>query len=208
MKKIFKTFLTTFSILLIMVGIYTYFSNTSSIIAVDEPTLTSSSGEEPGLSTEDKTNQDTAFIYTLTSLNTLKVETAFFADPLFRKLRDNSVSLGEVGEVGRKNPFLPINGLPNTTQRSPVVNDKEQVTDKTVVLNGAVDSTQGVTSVYFEYGPTEALGKATAPLKLSLIGSFSATITGLTPKTTYFYRAVAKIDGVVNYGEIISFTTN
>ncbi len=207
MKNTFKKLLTTFSILLILVGIYTYFSNTLDIIAVDEPALSSSEGSEATMSGEDKTAQDTAFIYTLTSLNTLKVDTSIFSDVLFRNLRDNSISLGEASSVGRENPFLPINGLPNAPKQAPVMNGGEQIIDKTAVLNGAVESTLGVTNVYFEYGTTEALGKVTPQAKLSLIGSFSSTITGLAPKTTYYYRSVARIDGVLNYGEITSFTT-
>ena len=81
------------------------------------------------------------------------------------------------------------------------------MTNKSAVLNGSLE---GITSnnMYFEYGLVEPLDKVTPKVTPSSIGSFAVSISPLTSKTTYLYRAVANINGVLVYGDIISFNTN
>ena len=38
-------------------------------------------------------------------------------------------------------------------------------------------------------------------------GDFRANLNGLTPSTTYYVRAYANGDGIVNYGDVVTFTT-
>ncbi len=66
--------------------------------------------------------------------------------------------------------------------------------------------TAATVEVYFEYGPTAALGSTTGKLAKDTPGVFTWNWTGLTPNTTYYYRAVADGDGTTR-GEIMSFTT-
>ena len=61
--------------------------------------------------------------------------------------------------------------------------------------------------VWFEWGTSAALGNSTAPQAMTSPGTFSFTLTGLTPCTTYYYRAVASSSSGMCYGDILSFTT-
>lgn len=85
------------------------------------------------------------------------------------------------------------------------------VTSTSVRLNGVVFPQNGIyTSGRFEWGLTPSLGNVTV---LQGIGSaqaiaYSSTLTGLTPNTTYFYRAVAENPNGTGRGEIVSFRTN
>jgi uncharacterized repeat protein (TIGR01451 family) len=67
------------------------------------------------------------------------------------------------------------------------------VTENSITFNGAFNSNGTTpTEVRFEYGTTESLGSNTiGVLKSNLSGGFSETISGLTPGTRYYYRAVA-----------------
>ena len=209
MHKTYNKLLIVLAIAILLGGIYTYSSNNLSIQAADS-SLTSSAPEEgSNISNNDKISQDTAFLYTLTSLTSIKIDKSLFADSSFNALNDNTVLI-EPSVTGRDNPFAPIsNNSQAGVQASPVITDvPAQITEKSAVLNGTTNNTTGVSSVYFEYGPTPALGKITPTTKQSLIGSFGVSITGLTPKTAYFFRAAAKINGAIRYGDIISFSTN
>lgn len=209
MNITYNKFLIAFAVITLLGGAYTYFSNDLSIQAADSSLSSTSNVDTTTVSTNDKISQDTAFLYTLTSLTKIKIDTSLFADASFSALNDNTVLL-EPSVTGRPNPFAPIvNATFTGAQTSPVItNPPAQVTDKSAVLNGTTDNTQGVSSVYFEYGPTPTLGKITPPAKQSLIGTFGANITGLTSNTAYFFRAAAKINGVLRYGDVISFNTN
>ncbi|MDP4033348.1 MAG: hypothetical protein Q8P60_10935, partial [Pseudorhodobacter sp.] len=98
-----------------------------------------------------------------------------------------------------------INNFLLTTK---VVTDQStQITDKTAVLNGTINTVVGVTDTYFEYGTTVDLGTITATVKQSLVGTFIKNVLGLTPKTNYFFKACAKINNIASCGEVVSFTT-
>lgn len=68
------------------------------------------------------------------------------------------------------------------------------VTETTATLYGQVNPNSLPTSFYFEYGPTTALGMTTPVYPAGDTTEFinvSAGVTGLTPRTTYYYRMVA-----------------
>lgn len=67
------------------------------------------------------------------------------------------------------------------------------VTANGATLNGRLDSlgNYGSVEVWFEWGKTTTYGNATARQKVSNQGAFSAQFTGLTPDTTYHFRAAA-----------------
>ncbi len=219
MHRTYNKFLIVIAIAIILSGGYVYFSHDLDAQAASGSQSNSSlvssgsSSKEISMSKNEKISQDTAFLTTLTSLNKLKIDTSIFGRQSFMSLRDNTVTLEQV-TPGRPNPFAPINSESNSTivqtQVSPVTtNEATEVTNNSALLNGTIDSSvSGVTSSYFEYGPTEALGTTTAVAKQSLIGTFFTSVSGLKPKTKYYFSAVAKINGALSYGDIVSFTTN
>jgi hypothetical protein len=196
-------------------GVYVYFSNDLMAQAATSSTSSISSSQSEsdnllGSVTDNQIQEDTAFLATLISLTKIKIDTSLFGNSSFNSLNDNTVLL-EPSVTGRANPFAPISGnAPQAAQVSLVTtNIPTGVTDKTAVLNGAVGSdVDGVTSTYFEYGPTPTFGKSTIPAKQSLIGTFVTSVSGLSSKTTYFFHAVAKVGATLHYGETLSFTTN
>lgn len=77
------------------------------------------------------------------------------------------------------------------------------------VLNGSYNSNgEPFTDVRFEYGPTSALGSMTSYVrKTDPSGSFNHTLTGLSPNTTYYFRAMGANNGGPGFGSMLSFTT-
>jgi hypothetical protein len=206
-----NTFLTIFVLLLFVFGGYIYFSNALRGEA-ESDSLASSADEASAFvpSTPDsKIAQDTAFLSTLTSLTKIKIDTSLFANKAFMSLRDNEVVIEPV-IPGRANPFASLDTSSTAISTNQVVtNQAANITATVATLHGALGSTTGATSGYFEYGLTkEALSKTTAPSPLSLVGAFNVKVTGLTPKTQYFFRAGSRVSGVTLYGEVLSFTTN
>ncbi len=208
-----NTFLIAFAVILLFLGVYVYFdANLNVQAAAPTSSVASQSGASPlqaATTSNDQISVDTAFLLSLTSLTKLKIDTSLFDNIAFQRLNDNTVALEQV-ETGRPNPFAPIDAytVGDGALASPVTTDAPvKIATKTAVLSGTIDSSTQVTNTYFEYGPTPTLGKVTPQATPSLIGTFVTTISGLTPKTTYFYRAVAKINGTPVYGEIVTFET-
>ncbi len=203
------------AVALLVGGVYMYFSNGLSVQAADSSsslvssnTSSSSNGNAVTGTGDQQIAEDTAFLETLTSLTKINIDPSLFSDKSFQALNDNTVVLEQV-TPGRPNPFAPIDTTGGAVVVSPVItNDATQITARTAILNGATSNLQGVTSTYFEYGPTPTLGRVTPPVSQSLIGSFVSNISGLTSGTTYFYRAAAKANGSILYGDVVSFTTN
>jgi len=88
-------------------------------------------------------------------------------------------------------------------------NSATDIKENQATLNGELTDLGGVHSVdvWFEWGKTIAYGNTTPPISKTTIGSFSATITGLSPATTYHFRAVASSAAGVSYGDNMTFTT-
>lgn len=76
-------------------------------------------------------------------------------------------------------------------------------------LNGYVDPNGTSDTVrWFEWGSTTNFGNSTAAISHGSVASnFSASVTGLTANTTYYYRAVARNAQGTVYGNMLSFTT-
>jgi len=77
------------------------------------------------------------------------------------------------------------------------------------LLRGRLDDmgTRSSVDVYFEWGETADYGSETKVRRMTHTGRFSAVIHGLTPGTTYHFRAVAESEGISYYGLDRSFTT-
>ena len=77
------------------------------------------------------------------------------------------------------------------------------------VLNGRLTGMGADSSVkvYFEWGETTAYGSRTRARRMTDTGRFSAVIRGLTPGTTYHFRAVVEGEGSTGYGSDRSFKT-
>jgi hypothetical protein len=216
MKRIYNKFLIISTLAFIMGGAYLYFSNDLNsgdmVPVVYGSSLESSSSldlAQANVSGDGKISSDISFLTTLLSLKNIKIDTSLFSNKLFNGLKDNSVKIEKV-TAGRVNPFAPA-GYDNVAVEVPlakVVTDQPtQITDKTVMLNGTINA-NGASNSYFEYGVTEKLGSITGIVKQSLVGTFIKNVLGLTPKTSYFYRACADINKTVFCGEVVSFTTN
>lgn len=62
-------------------------------------------------------------------------------------------------------------------------------------------------TVYFEWGLTASHGDKSAAQTTNGLGEFSVSLTGLSPETTYHFRARADGDGA-DYGDDLTFTTS
>lgn len=172
--------------------------------------LTSSASQDPSsLTTVDsKVAQDIAFLSTLATIKNIKIDTSIFSDTAFKALNHNVVYIEPVSP-GRINPFSPVGITQVNSVSTPSVSSipATSVTTKSASLNGKINVSMGVTNIYFEYGTSNSLGLVSVPVKSSLSGTFNKIITGLTAKTPYYFRAVAKVGDNLIYGDIVSFTT-
>jgi hypothetical protein len=74
-------------------------------------------------------------------------------------------------------------------------------------LNGTLDTGTAPVSCSFEWGLTNAYGNTTTPGVVTVGDTFSAGILGLSPGTTYHFRAKATDSGGTGYGLDATFTT-
>jgi len=212
MHKKYNKFLIVSFIGVLVLGVYSYFYNDLKSEAATDSPLTSSLAPTPGTTTgtvtgSDQAALDTAFIASLFSLKTIKVDTTLLEEQAFKLLIDNNIKLEPV-PYGRTNPFAHTNK--NFIAKTAIVlktNPASVISNQSAVLNGSIE---GATSnnIYFEYGTDQNLGKVTPKVKASLVGNFAWKLTALNAKTTYFFRTAANINGVMTFGEIISFNTN
>lgn len=85
------------------------------------------------------------------------------------------------------------------------------VTQNSALLNGRVNPNNGVTTAWFEYGPTTALGLSTIHQPMgagNTLTNIASAISGLVPNTTYYFRAVGQNQNGTAYGSILSFQTS
>jgi len=81
--------------------------------------------------------------------------------------------------------------------------------DTSATLNGYVETNGTYTTRWFEWGTsTNYLYNTTTRTGQSASGNFSQYISGLTPNTTYYFRAVAQGNSGLIYGNVSTFTTN
>jgi hypothetical protein len=215
MKKTYHIFLIAFALTILLGTGYLYFwHGLSSEAANTDSSLVSSSGgetPEPVETTNDKIAGETAFLNSLISLTTIKIDMSLLQNPSFVALHDNEVKI-ETVQAGRTNPFAPTQASSSssleTGSATVVTNDATGITSTSANINGTINGSITPSAVYFEYGTADTLGKVTPNAVESLVNTFVRKLPDLTPKTTYYYRAAARINGTVSYGDIVSFTTN
>ncbi len=201
----------------------------------DEPLLSSTNtgGAVSPVSAPSSTDQQIAGILgLLSSLQNVKLNTNFFTSPEFLSLVDVSQPIPPATNVGRPNPFAPIGvdlgtipddstlsfggtsgggtsgGTGGGTIESNTVttNPASQIGRTTAVVSGSVAGTSSAGAKSFSYGTTaETLLSATASATTGQ--NFSATLTGLTPNTTYYVKAVIELGGISVSGTTVTFKT-
>ncbi len=194
-------------------GVYRYFISD----LIESEAATSSSGISSSLNNNSstsntttaskKTLEDISFLKTLTSLNHIKIDTSLFEEKAFRLLVDNNIKLEKV-PYGRTNPFSPVDKMVDNKNAFTIYTlPATGLTNNSAQLNGSLE---GATSnnIYFEYGASPVFGKITPKITPSLVGGLVVSISDLNTKTKYFYRIVANVNGVLTYGDTMSFITN
>lgn len=107
-------------------------------------------------------------------------------------------------------PVVGTAYTPETTE-TPSVTTNEAVdeTGSSATLQGTLTNLGDYTPVYvsFGYGLTTAYGTNTEDLTKTATGGFNQPISGLTPDTTYHFRARVRYDGAYSYGLDDTFVT-
>ncbi len=78
------------------------------------------------------------------------------------------------------------------------------------LLNGSVNANGAITTAWFEYGTTLALGQTTnsQPMGMGTIAyNYSYILSNLTPNAIYYFRAIAQNAYGTSYGTILSFVS-
>ena len=115
-----------------------------------------------------------------------------------------AVAEGDGTDEGNDRSFTTDPSSPpvvSTGEAGDITNTGATLTGNLTDMGGA-----GSVTVSFEYGETTSYGSTTTPQVMTETGTFNVSVTGLTPGTTYHFRAVAEGDGT-DYGGDESFTT-
>ena len=101
--------------------------------------------------------------------------------------------------------FVAFHSVPLTVTTS----DATGIQTTTATLNGNLDSLSAADNVQvsFEWGTGKDYGHETAPEVRTAAGSFTATLSGLSPNTTYHFRVKAVGRHGTVYGPDMQFTT-
>ncbi len=112
-------------------------------------------------------------------------------------------------QVGDSLQAGSITTIPATLEVPPPIHTDaaSAVGPDTATLNGTLLDMGGLgaVNVAFEWGETVAYGNTTPLQSMAAPGAFSEVLTGLTPNTTYHYRAMT--EGGTAYGDDMVFTT-
>lgn len=111
--------------------------------------------------------------------------------------------------------------MPTAPTSAPAIqsNTASSITSTSAVINGTVlnDGSSSIIDRRFDWGTSTPLNQAVYSAGITVSGNtFSATLTGLAPNTTYFFRAWARNGSVSdvgygagwNVGSILSFNTS
>jgi hypothetical protein len=220
MSKKVKIFAIVVGIIIVVILGFTYFGGDSTAntgVTSSDGGLTTTAGTTgtvPGGSSAVAPAASTnSFAATLSTISGITLDTSIFSNAGYRALRDYPVNLG-TAVIGRQNPFAPIgaDGSAGNINAAAAVQVQTlapgKILSTTAELGALVSTTTTTpTTVVFQYGTSDTLGQATAPIKVTQNGTALFTITGLTPATTYYVEAVAVQGSSTATGTIMSFTT-
>ena len=135
-----------------------------------------------------------------TTLTGLSANTTYY----FKAAASNSTGTS-YGEVRSFTTSQVVVGLPSVS-----TNQASGLSTNSAILNGSLDSlgtNSNSADVWFEYGTTTNYGNTTAQIVRTSTGSFSTSLSNLSPNTTYHFRAAARNGAGTVYGSNQSFTT-
>lgn len=211
MSKKVKIFVIVIAVIAVLIVIFNYVGGSTPAPA--STGLTSSAGTVlPGGAAGDPSAATAGqFASTLSSINSINLDTSIFSNPAYQALRDYPVALG-TAIIGRTNPFAPVGSDTGGSSATPSLQIQTLAPGK-VVKDSAelgalvtVNNTLPV-SVVFQYGTTNTFGSTTAPVKVTKSGTALFTAKGLAPGTTYYVEAVAVQGSFTATGTSMSFTT-
>ena len=109
---------------------------------------------------------------------------------------------------GKQHYGVTVIRLASSTPPSVTTNDASDITSNSATLNGNLGGlgTAPTVSVSFEWGENTSYGNTTTPESKNTTGAFTFALGGLSPNTTYHFRAEAIGDGT-RYGLDKSFCT-
>jgi hypothetical protein len=122
--------------------------------------------------------------------------------------------IGSIDDIRIYNRCLSeaeIKELYNSSKPNAVTVAADKLSPTSATLNGTVNHNGSSTTVTFEYGPTisynSTITATQSPLTGTTAQSVSASLTGLTPVTTYHFRVKATNSVGTSYGTDVTFTT-
>jgi len=157
------------------------------------------------LATENAVGRE--FLSTLLNIRSIKLDESIFENKTFLSLQDFSRKLEADTNPGRSNPFAPLGADTSAVSTQVSTSNPSSVTTTTTTLNATITLGGPEVTRWFEYGTTNSLGTQTTPKTQANPGAFAETITGLTPNTTYYVKAVASIGGTAVAGNLVTWKT-
>jgi len=217
MSKKVKIFAIIVLIIAVIIAVVTFTGKSSSSnppATSASPLSSTATSKVAGVPLETTSAPASEFSTLLSSIKSIILDTAIFTDPAYLALRDYPITLG-TDRPGRPNPFAPVgidegvvSGVVTSTEIQFETLQPAKVTSTTAEFGAqAILSSTDQTNVVFEYGLNDLLGSATAPVPLSKNGTALLRITGLTPMTTYYVRAVLTQRSITKTSNIMTFTT-
>ncbi len=142
-----------------------------------------------------------------TNLPALQQNTVYY----YRVVVQNSYGTSQ-GSIYSFSTFGGTQSYLGVTPEAPFVSTQigSGISPNSGVARGLFSPKNSPTNIWFEYGTTQSLGLKTATQAIGSTGdnlTYSVTIEGLKPNTTYYYKAVAQNSYGTRIGNIQSFTT-
>jgi phosphodiesterase/alkaline phosphatase D-like protein len=151
-----------------------------------------------GTRTEIRTFTSVSSVTLAFTLRNLQPRTTYY-------FRANAYRPGGTSVLGTILSFTTTSETPNSL--SITTSEAGDVTSNTAVLRAVVSGTAAGTG-WFEWGSTTAVTSQTEVQRLSgSPATFAATLRGLQPRTTYFFRAVVSSEGTTTRSDVRTFTT-
>lgn len=199
------------------------------------PGLQSSAGTQSGaIATSSESAYGQEFLTLLLNLKKISLDDSLVTSNAFLGLQDFTKVLISQNNQGRPNPFAPIGSDSNlaptpvtapVTPTAPTISPSQNgtntpsstvttippgsITSVSASLNGILNQSISGSTRWFEWGTSSSnLGTATPATLQANSGGFAVIVSGLAPRTTYYFRAKARVNGTIISGAILNFSTN